>query len=177
VWGGLTTDSADLSRLPVDWRSMLERVLDPLRGDVSADGKVLRGSTRAAAPARTFRLLLPPGEHELTPMAPATPDSARAGAPIGVHLFALDMRAGASNHSASGTPPPAKSSPEPGTSVTIDQHAMLGCMPLHYAPSSGRFCRSFKSFRRPLARLLRLRCFKLIIGTAMPSRLSVTRAA
>ncbi len=71
---------------------MLERVLDPLRGDVSADGKVLRGSTRAAAPARTFRLLLLPGEHELTPMAPATPDSARAGASISVRLFALDIR-------------------------------------------------------------------------------------
>ncbi len=48
------------------------------------------------APARALRLLLPPGEHELTLMAPATPDPARAGAPISVRLFALDVHAGAS---------------------------------------------------------------------------------
>lgn len=44
------------------------------------------------APARAIRLLLPPGEHMLTLQAPATPDPARAGAPISVRLFALDAR-------------------------------------------------------------------------------------
>lgn len=44
------------------------------------------------APARAIRLLLPPGEQLLTLQAPATPDPARAGAPISVRLFALDVR-------------------------------------------------------------------------------------
>jgi hypothetical protein len=44
------------------------------------------------APARTLHLLLPPGQRVLTLQAPAPPDPARAGAPISVRLFALDMR-------------------------------------------------------------------------------------
>ncbi|WP_041332879.1 hypothetical protein [Roseiflexus sp. RS-1] len=42
--------------------------------------------------ARSLHLLLPPGQHVLTWYAPATPDPARAGAPISVRLFALDVR-------------------------------------------------------------------------------------
>lgn len=44
------------------------------------------------APARTIHMLLPPGAHTLTLQAPAAPDPARAGAPISVRLFALDIR-------------------------------------------------------------------------------------
>lgn len=44
------------------------------------------------APARAIHMLLPPGKHVLTLESPATPDPARAGAPISVRLFALDMR-------------------------------------------------------------------------------------
>lgn len=47
------------------------------------------------APARVVRVLLPPGEHVLTLVAPADPDPARAGAPISLRLFALDARFGA----------------------------------------------------------------------------------
>jgi hypothetical protein len=43
-------------------------------------------------PARTLHLLLPPGQHVLALQAPATPDPARADAPISVRLFALDVR-------------------------------------------------------------------------------------
>ncbi len=42
--------------------------------------------------AHTLHLLLPPSQHVLTLLAPATPDPAHAGAPISVHLFALDVR-------------------------------------------------------------------------------------
>jgi len=58
------------------------------------DGVVLGGFevSPGRAPARALHVLLPPGEHRLTLQAPATPDPARAGAPISVRLFALYMR-------------------------------------------------------------------------------------
>lgn len=47
----------------------------------------------AAAPhTRSISLLLPPGEQTLTLSAPAAPDPGRAGAPISIRLFGLDMR-------------------------------------------------------------------------------------
>ncbi|GIW02983.1 hypothetical protein [Roseiflexus sp.] len=47
------------------------------------------------APARAIYVLLPPGDHVLTLQAPADPDPARAGAPISIRLFALDVRSAA----------------------------------------------------------------------------------
>ncbi|MFQ3633770.1 hypothetical protein [Roseiflexus sp.] len=44
---------------------------------------------------RTISILLPPGDHVLTLEAPATPDPARAGAPISVRLFTLDVHSDA----------------------------------------------------------------------------------
>ncbi len=48
--------------------------------------------------AQTINLLLPPGNHVLTLEAPATPDPARAGAPISVRLFTLDVRSKAPHY-------------------------------------------------------------------------------